>query len=329
MNLYQPRPYKKERQDEKNSRSTHQKRITVSYTTRTAEPQYANELRRPLEKARRLLDRVGHVNKSSLQQTSGPATRITTPMLHDSDPHSTSHISQEAHTMDSWLGEWETASSDPLPSDIRSLWLLLSPTSLNLKKHARSAQDAELIHYCPDMAPKGRAEQELRLGEEQDERLRFRLEQGEEELARNIERHKERNAVLKQSRRVKVIDLTEDPTIDGNALRSIRSNLPTRHPIAPAHDSQQPSYHGLHWISDSPLEFAWGNTAQDAHQHLGMQTTKWAHNDQGPYMPSGLHSEIFSQPSYSYESVHTGSWSSRGMGSRDAGHVSWEDVDAP
>jgi hypothetical protein len=207
--------------------------------------------------------------------------------------------------------------------------LLLLPTGVDLENHSENAKEAQLIHYCPEMTPEGRMEQELRLIDELDEQLKSHLERGEEEQAREIERRKGRKAVVEQSRRAEVIDLTEDQTVNGRALRSIPGNLATRQPPAPTYDIQQPSYHGLPWVPYWPSDCFSGNMTHDALHDIGTQKIKWAHNDQGQNMLPDVNLGSFVQPGYHYAAAQNGPWNSLYTGLRHGRCLSWQEVNAP
>jgi hypothetical protein len=64
--------------------------------------------------------------------------------------------------MDDWHSEWATAPQDPLPSNLRSLFLLNGPARINLKLHPQKARRASLIHFDVDFVPEGRLQQEKR-----------------------------------------------------------------------------------------------------------------------------------------------------------------------
>jgi hypothetical protein len=231
--------------------------------------------------------------------------------------------------MDTWLGEWERASNDPLPSNIQSLSLLVLPTGVDLENHSENAKEAQLIHYCPDMTPEGRMVQELRLIDELDEQLKSHLERGEEEQAREIERCKERSTVVEQSRRAEVIDLTEDQAVIERALKSIPGNLATRQPTAPIYGLHRPSYNSLPWVSDWPSDHFSGNTTHDAIHGIGTQRNKWAHNDQGQNILPDAHLASSAQPDYQYADAQNGPWNSLHTGLRQGRYLSWQEVNAP
>jgi hypothetical protein len=177
-----------------------QERMAAASTSRVATPQY-----------------------STISFLALGERRITSYPIEDAPSSSHSkrrrtHPPRDATVMEEWLSEWDTAPSDPLPSDIKPLDLLCEANwiDFDLYKHSQKANEVWLHHYCPDMVPEASARQVLEYDEEQ----RRCLEQTEYAV-RETERAQSRLEVKRAARRknVDLIDMTEDDAPE-------RTNIP-------------------------------------------------------------------------------------------------------
>jgi hypothetical protein len=168
-----------------------QERMAAASTSRVATPQYST------------------ISFLALRER-----RITSYPIEDAPSSSHSkrrrtHPPRDATVMEEWLSEWDTAPSDPLPSDIKPLDLLCEANwiDFDLYKHSQKANEVWLHHYCPDMVPEASARQVLEYDEEQ----RRCLEQTEYAV-RETERAQSRLEVKRAARRknVDLIDMNED-----------------------------------------------------------------------------------------------------------------------
>ncbi|KAH7385317.1 hypothetical protein DE146DRAFT_739445 [Phaeosphaeria sp. MPI-PUGE-AT-0046c] len=132
---------------------------------------------------------------------------------------------QSATTMSEWLGEWDVAPSDPLPSKVQPLWLLTEPAAVDICNHKIIAQTVSLVHYHPTMVPEGRAAQE------------------QAQAQRQFKEIWERQEVVVASRNAEVIDLTGDHVTERRplALAPYATNVPRQLHFDPDFEMFPPS----------------------------------------------------------------------------------------
>jgi hypothetical protein len=139
------------------------------------------------------------------QTPSRPAVFLTD-QLHRSPLHY-----QNAIVMNTWLGEWDTAPNDPLPSYPDRITLLTEPTLINANTHARNAKKVFLCHFYEHMVPEGRVQQETRQRKSEERKAKKRsLQDACNGVATDAEKEDGRKKVQRAVLHAHVIDLTED-----------------------------------------------------------------------------------------------------------------------
>jgi hypothetical protein len=246
---------KRKLREEENISVRSQKRIAIDDTyslPHTISSHRAYNQYHPVSKAQQVLDGMEQRHYMKPQTIIVKASNIFTKRFLPLSVGKTQH----AVTMDEWLSEWRTAPDDPIPSNIRDLFLLQETAWINLGTHAQKAQNVLLRHYYADMVPEARAQQELKRQQERKVRTYRYHGHGSVEVSWESERAKERQEVIKAAQRSYAIDLSGHDTVQKGVLRRIPGNLATRPTVLsdPPYYTSAPTCGPMHV---SPSCFMW------------------------------------------------------------------------